>query len=182
MRRFFIKSIPEGESLFQITGQDAKHMRSVLRLKPSEEILLVDGTGNEFLARIDAYEDDQVVGTILEKIESQAESPLQITAAIGFLKEKKMDGLVRQLTELGVTKILPYFAERSIPRPSQQRLKDRKKRWERIARESIKQCRRGKLLEILFPPFHSGTLGLFIMHYVKMVFLEAGNQLFFRPF
>lgn len=182
MRRFFIQSVSEGESVFSITGQDAKHIRSVLRLKPQDEIILVDGTGNEFLARIDVFEGNQVSGQILKKIAALVESPLHMTVAVGFLKEKKMDGLVRQLTELGITQLVPYFAERSIPKPSEQRLKDRKKRWERIAQESIKQCRRSKLPMIHHAVLFEEVLDLAKLNNVKIAFWEKARRLLPRRF
>ncbi len=177
MRRFFIQAGSEIESVLAITGQDAKHIQSVLRLKPRDEIMLVDGSGNEYIARIDSFEANQVLVSILGKMTSQTESPLDITVAIGFLKEKKMDGLVRQLTELGMTRFLPYFAERSIPKPSPHRIEERIKRWERIAQESIKQCRRSNVPKIHFPVSFEQVLRMAENDDVKIVFWEKGVSL-----
>jgi 16S rRNA (uracil1498-N3)-methyltransferase len=68
--------------------------------------------------------------------------------AQAFLKEKKMDDLVRKLCELGVAKWIPFFSQRSIPRPDASRLAGRRRRWQRIAAEALKQCRRADLPEI----------------------------------
>ena len=59
-----------------------------------------------------------------------------------------MDGLVRQLSELGIVKWIPFIAERSVPRPDKKQLLARTKRWEKIAKEALKQCRRGRIMEI----------------------------------
>jgi 16S rRNA (uracil1498-N3)-methyltransferase len=62
--------------------------------------------------------------------------------AQGFLKDKKMDTLIRQLTELGISRWIPFFAARSVSRPDAARLERRAARWQKIATEALKQCRR----------------------------------------
>ncbi len=176
MRRFFIESEVAVGADAAIAGQDARHIRSVLRLKPHDEILLVDGVGHEFIARILSLESHQVMVSILEKSISQTESPIQLTVALGMLKEKKMDGLIRQLTELGMRRFLPYFAERSIPKLSPHRIEERVKRWERIAQESIKQCRRGTVPEISAPTDLKSVLALAKDLDVRIVFWENATQ------
>lgn len=176
MRRFFIQSSPETGTRVTVTGQDAKHIRSVLRLKPGDRIVLVDGNGNEYTAVIDSLEPHRILVGILERNLCKSESPLNMTAAVGFLKEKKMDLLVRQLCELGVTNFLPYFAERSVPKPSRDRIKERVRRWERIAQESIKQCRRGKVPQINAPVDFTQMLAKTENDAEKIVFWEKAVE------
>ena len=59
-----------------------------------------------------------------------------------------MDDLIRRLTELGISRWIPFLAERSVARPDPGRLRARKARWEKIAAESLKQCRRSRIPEI----------------------------------
>jgi len=59
-----------------------------------------------------------------------------------------MDLLLRQLTELGMTRWLPFISERSVPQPDARRQASRAARWARIAREAVKQCRRGRIPEL----------------------------------
>jgi 16S rRNA (uracil1498-N3)-methyltransferase len=53
-----------------------------------------------------------------------------------------MDDLVRKLCELGISQWIPFFSKRSIARPDGKRLEARFQRWQRIATEAVKQCRR----------------------------------------
>jgi len=119
----------------------------VLRLKPGDKILLFDGKGSEYEARITALAPKRVEVSIIRGFLSATESPVQIIVAQAFLKDRKMDILVRQLTELGITKWVPFISARSVPRPDKKRLAARAERWEKIAREAIKQCRRGRVME-----------------------------------
>ncbi len=148
MRRFYIdpKSLDDKEAM--VTGQDAKHLKDVLRLGPGDKVCLFDGTGHEYLAEILEISPDGVRLDLINHISHESESPVRITLAQAFLKDKKMDTLVRQVSELGISRWLPYQAARSVARPDHDRLKARKDRWIKIVRESLKQCGRSRLPEI----------------------------------
>ena len=148
MRRFFVESVDiNGASAF-ISGADARHAETVLRLKPGDQIELIDGTGAVYPARIHSFFSKQVKVDLIGKATRMTESLLRITVAQAFLKDKKMDTLARQLSELGITVWIPFISERSVSRPNPQRLESRQQRWRKIAQESLKQCRRGQALQI----------------------------------
>lgn len=109
MRYFFIDPREAVGSAATIRGPDANHIKNVLRLQPGDEIRLFDGTGFEYEARITHLSSSRVDVSILGGFASSAESPVEIIIAQAFLKEKKMDGLVRRLSELGVTRWIPFF-------------------------------------------------------------------------
>ncbi len=148
MRRFFCNDTPVVGEDALITGQDARHLTRVLRLKPGDDVVVLSGDGREYLGRIVHITPDEVKATILSEHLSNGDPAIELTIALGFLKEKKMDDLVRQLTELGMFRFQPFFARRSVSRPDSARMASRVRRWEKIARESIKQCRRGSVPEI----------------------------------
>lgn len=148
MRYFLIEKAIIKDRKAIITGSDARHIKTVLRLNPGDHIGLYDGMGTEYEARIDAVSPSGVAVSILKDHPSLSESPVQITVAQALLKDKKMDGVIRQLTELGITRWVPFVASRSIPRPDKQRLATRRARWQTISREALKQCKRGRGVEI----------------------------------
>jgi 16S rRNA (uracil1498-N3)-methyltransferase len=148
MRYFFVDSSEPKNAIFSITGADARHIRTVLRLKPGDKIGLFDGKGIEYEAEIVDLSPGKVTASLIRSFPSTSESSIRITVAQGFLKERKMDGLVRQLSELGITEWMPFIAERSVPLPDKKQLLSRTKRWEKIAREAVKQCRRGCIMKI----------------------------------
>ena len=148
MRYFFIEKSEHENSILSIAGPDARHIKTVLRMKPGDNIGLFDGNGFEYEAKIMDLSPGRVQVSIISRLPSTAESPLKIIVAQAFLKEKKMDGLVRQLSELGIVKWIPFIAERSVPRPDKKQLLARMKRWEKISKEALKQCRRGCIMEL----------------------------------
>ncbi len=151
MQRFYIhrQDITQGRGI--IKGQEAIHLTRVLRCRPGETVELLDGEGKSYLAKIETLSPREVTLDILKELFSSSESPIRITVAQGMLKDKKMDMLVRHLTELGITRWQPFFSERSIPKPDKKRIKKRVERWDTIARSAIKQCGRTRVPRISPP-------------------------------
>ncbi len=145
MRRFFISSKQLAQAVPRLEGVEAKHVKNVLRLSPGDRIRLFDDSGLEYRACIRDFTAQGVGLDLEEQWAAQTESPLALTVAQGFLKEKKMDTLLRPLTELGVQGWLPFFAGRSVARPDARRLAKRTARWQAIVKEAAKQCRRVRL-------------------------------------
>ena len=178
MRYFFIEQseIAGGQAI--ITGSDAKHVKTVLRLKPGDEIGLFDGQGLEYAARIISGSSGQILVSIEKSFPSNTESPVRIAVAQALLQDKKMDVLVRQLTELGIAKWMPFIAHRSVPRPDEKRMRVRKERWERIAQETIKQCRRGRIPEIHAAVSFEDLLSSVSVDDLKIAFWEEETKPF----
>ena len=148
MRYFFIKPAALLKPTVAIDGSEVRHIKNVLRLKPGDPIRLFDGEGFEYEAMIHRFVADRVELRIIQKFPGTKESPVQIAVAQALLKEKKMDRLLRHLCELGLTQWIPFTSERSIPKPGEKRMPARVERWNKIIKESSKQCRRARLAEI----------------------------------
>jgi len=148
MRYFFIKQSDFAGSKAVVKGSDAHHIKNVLRLKPGDKIGLFDGTGLKYEARIVTLLPKNVEVSVIHSFSSATESSVDITVAQALLKDRKMDLLVRQLTELGITRWIPFMAKRSVPRPDKKRLFTRTERWKKIAKEAVKQCKRSCPLKI----------------------------------
>ncbi len=174
-RRFQINGSDISGTIATVSGGDARHMFNVLRLKPGEEIRLFDGTGLEYEAVITSISSRSAVLEITERFSSKTESPLKINVAQGFLKDKKMDILVRHLTELGITRWAPFTADRSIPTPDPKRLAKRIERWRKISKEALKQCRRGVEMEICSPLTLDGVLEWGKTCDLKIIFWEEAG-------
>lgn len=172
MRRFYIHPSEVEKLLPAIKGKDVLHIRKVLRLSTGDRIILLDGQGNEYEAIIREMFDNCIHVDILKKRLNKAESPIKINVMQAFLKEKKMDMLVRSLTEIGISTWMPVFSEYSIPRPDEKRLSLRIERWREISRESIKQCRRSLPPEILSPVSFYHAVHIELDADLKIIFWE----------
>ena len=157
MQKFIIDPEESRQGQVCITGQDARHIRRVLRLKEGDPLSMTDGRGTDYSGEILTLGQDRVEISILGQKQSGTESSLDLTVCSAMLKDKKMDGVIKQLTQLGVTRWIPFYSDRSVPGPKAGKLSRRMERWETIARESLKQCRRSCLVDIS-PPIAFGEV------------------------
>lgn len=176
MRRFFVRSIDENKPTVWLGGSEVKHIKTVLRLKPGDMIRLFDGSGSEYEAVIKHLSTTKTELVIARKVAATVESYPQLIVAQGFLRQKKMDTLVRQLCELGMTQWMPFFSERSVPRPDEKRLAARLQRWQKIVQESFKQCGRSILPEITPPVSFEEVLAVGQACELKFIFWENESR------
>lgn len=148
MRYFFVEPDELARAVVTIGGKEARHMVKVLRLKPGMVVGLSDGCGLQGEARIRALTRDRVILDVERRFPSPREPAGELVVAQAMLKDQKMDRLLRQLTELGITGWQPFISARSVPQLDKRRQASRAGRWERIAREAVKQCRRGRVPDI----------------------------------
>lgn len=161
-----------------IQGTEAHHITAVFRLKIDDEIILVDGTGVEYKARITETGRHRVLADVYETYTAMTESPIKLMVGQGYLKDKKMDMLVRHLTEIGVTHWMPVRTAYSVPQPDRKSVAAKMRRWEAISRESVKQCGRTRPPEIGLPLTLPEALAQGRDMEVKIIFYENENQPF----
>ena len=142
MRRFFVKSEQIWENVITITGDDARHIRAVLRMQPGDELIACDGAGLDYLCNILQIDEDVVTVEIQDAIASYTEPNVKITLFQGVPKGDKMDTIVQKCVELGVTDIFPVACSRSVAKLDKK--EDKKlQRWQKIAESAAKQSNRG---------------------------------------
>jgi len=134
-----------------IKGDQARHIVSVLRKKPGDDIVLFDGRGTEYTAKILRVSRDCVVATVAAKeVHDSAERPA-IGLYVALPKGKRFDLVVEKATELGADSITPLVTVRSVVRLDDRTISAKLDRWQRIAVAASKQCRRSTLPRINRP-------------------------------
>ena len=148
MSRFFVKETDIGDSEIVITDfGDLKHMKKVLRLKAGEEVEVSDSAKWEYRAVIEDIGEDSALLRIVDKQAFAREPSVHVTLFQGVPKASKMDEIVQKCTELGVSAIYPVFMDRTVV-VEKDGFHKKIARWQKIAAESVKQCRRGKVPEV----------------------------------
>jgi len=129
---------------------DAHRFLTVLRLGLGDTVVLCDPNGTLFEARL--TQSDPLMAEVLGPAPSpdrNACAPLE--AWLPLLKGGKTDDLVRQLTELGATRIVPFFSRHAVVRLDAKKAQDRRERFVSITREACNQCGRTDLPEVAIP-------------------------------
>jgi hypothetical protein len=87
-----------------ITGDQARYLSSVVRIKPGELLSIFDGQGRRYICKSLRIHKKEVIAEKVEEEIFSAESPLSLTLAQGIPKGEKMDLIIQKSTELGVKK------------------------------------------------------------------------------
>jgi 16S rRNA (uracil1498-N3)-methyltransferase len=131
-------------------AEESRHLAVVLRLRPGDTILATDGEGRSYTVRLESV-GPEATGTVLGVDAAGVESPLAVTLVQSVPKGNRMELIVRATTELGVARVVPAIAERTIVRLEPSRWRERARRWQRVAREATKQSRRAVVPEVAVP-------------------------------
>jgi len=147
VRRFFLPEGPQGAEA-RLSGQERDHLARVLRLRSGEEVVLFDGRGREWLARVAEVGPEACRLTVVSELAPGAEPGVEVWLVQALLKGPKADWLVQKAVELGVRGLTFVNSERSVARPQGE---GKLPRWRRIAAAALKQCRGSLLPEIAGP-------------------------------
>lgn len=138
---------PDGVSRVTLGGSEAHHLIHVMRAGPGACVVLFDGSGAEFPARVERAGRAEVELTILRRQEVDRELPRHVTLAVSLPKGDRQRWLVEKTVELGVTELIPLAVARSVAQPVRQALD----RLRRTVIEASKQCGRNRLMRIAEP-------------------------------
>ncbi|MFH0776400.1 MAG: RsmE family RNA methyltransferase [Patescibacteria group bacterium] len=148
MNRFFVPPGSIIDESFILRNPETIHqLAKVLRLRPGEQITLLDNSGFEFPAEILEISRKEVHLKILEKIENNSESDLQINLFQALPNSiSKFEEILKHGTEVGIANFFPIIAERS--ELSKLRNPDR---LAKILIEAAEQSERGRIPELAEP-------------------------------
>jgi 16S rRNA (uracil1498-N3)-methyltransferase len=127
-----------------IEGEDARHLAVVRRASPGDLVRISDGRGTIADARLTSVMPAAVGAEVLTRTVTPPPSP-RVEVHQGLAKGDKVDGVIRQLVEMGVDRIVVFEAGRSVARWDGARQAAAGRRWATIAREAAKQSHRAWL-------------------------------------
>jgi 16S rRNA (uracil1498-N3)-methyltransferase len=142
VRRLHAPELPPNGGLVVLGEGSSRHVR-VLRLRPGDEVLLFDGSGNAASARIRTT-DGAVTCEAGVRFEAEP-GPARLVLMLAIPKGAKLEDCVRMATELGVDEIALMRTQRTIPQWDPERARSRLERLTRIAVEAATQCERNDI-------------------------------------
>ncbi len=124
-----------------IDGDEAHHAVAVRRLRVGESVVLTDGAGASLVGSVTST-GKRVFTVEATSIEAQPLPQPAITVVQALPKGDRGELAVELLTEVGVTRVVPWAAERSVAVWKGERIAKGLARWRSTAREAAKQSRR----------------------------------------
>jgi 16S rRNA (uracil1498-N3)-methyltransferase len=151
-RRIFLPPERIAGSTGRLGPAELHHLAGVLRLEPGAAVELFDGAGPAGEATFTGSE-------LALGARREAPAPAAVVwLAFALARGEKADWVVQKGTEVGVTRFVPWQAERSVVRLQGDRAAERAARWRRIAAEAARQCGRADVPEVATPPGLGGVL------------------------
>ena len=140
MRRFFLNdTISE---TMELTGTDAHHIARVLRMAVGDNVIIADENERTAKAEITAITDEVVTLSLIEYLEDDSEPTVKVRLAQCLPKSDKMEFIVQKAVELGAVSIQPVNSENCVVKYTADKQAKRVERWQKIAHEAAKQCKR----------------------------------------
>jgi len=161
----------EGDRV-RFDAAEAHHLARVLRLRAGAVVEAADGAGRVYTFRLEAVGAREARGVVVGEAAVKRESPCAITLAQAVLKGERMTWLVQKATELGVARIVPLQTARTVARAAGH---EGRRRWERVAREAVKQCGRAVVPAIDAPRLFGEALAEAVGHDAVWLLWEGGG-------
>ncbi|CAG0961631.1 partial Ribosomal RNA small subunit methyltransferase E, partial [Anaerolineae bacterium] len=120
----------------------AHYVRSVLRLKQQQSIVLFNGHGGEYLSRFSEVSRKAVRVEVEQYIDRDVESPLAVVLGLGISRGDRMDWSVQKAVELGVTQLTPLITERCVIKLNDDKKQQRLQHWQAIIHHAAEQSGR----------------------------------------
>jgi 16S rRNA (uracil1498-N3)-methyltransferase len=149
--RLFVDAPLQPGSELPLPEGAARHALRVLRMKAGHQVMLFNGDGQQYPARL-TTDNPRAPRVRVEGVESPVvESRLRVTLLQAFARGEKMDWIIQKATELGVARIVPVVSERSEVRLDAARGDKRRDHWRAVAIAACEQSRRNLVPEVSVP-------------------------------
>lgn len=153
LRRIFSSRPLRAGGTVTLDGDAANHVLRVLRLRTGDALVVFDGSGSDYDGEIAGLGRDTVDVRLGTGRAIAAESPLAITLLQGVCRGPRMDTVIQKATELGVARIVPVLAGRSVVKLDAEQAERKQEHWRRVAVAAAEQSGRSRVPE-LEPPRH----------------------------
>ncbi|MDO6422033.1 16S rRNA (uracil(1498)-N(3))-methyltransferase [Saccharophagus degradans] len=149
--RIYIDKPITANSNLELDGPTAHYLLKVLRMESGRELILFNGQGGEYNAIIESAGKKSLTCTVADHTPKECESTLNTELAIGVSRGERMDWVLQKATELGVSRIVPLFAERTEVKLKGERLDKKVQHWQQILISACEQCTRNTLPVLATP-------------------------------
>jgi len=143
--RIYVPEDLRENSSVELGSEARRHLVQVLRLKSGDDVVLFDGSGRDFAARLREVGKQSCTAELLQIIREEPRPELHLSLAVGISRGERMDFSIQKAVELGVSEIFPLFTERSMVQLKHGRLQKRLEHWNGVIRHACEQSGRSRL-------------------------------------
>lgn len=147
VHRFFVPPDAIAVGRVALPPAVARQAARVLRLRAGDDVVVLDGSGAEFLVRLDRVDPRVAEGAVFEARDGRGEPSRRIVLYQALLPRERFEWALQKGTELGVARFVPVRAARSLA-SRELASADKLERWRRIVREAAEQCERARIPQV----------------------------------
>ena len=151
MPRFYLDQPLAPGARFSLPPGPARHAARALRLAAGDTVILFNGLGGEYSARIERINKDEVAVSVTGFAAIERESRLRVMLAQGISSGERMDYTLQKAVELGVATIQPIAARRSVVKLAGERADKRVAHWQGVVASACEQCGRNQVPAVAPP-------------------------------
>ena len=148
MVRVFIEKDALQGDMISVIGEDAHHLRDVLRMREGETVLACAGDEWEYTCEIAAFSESEVALRVIDAQKPKKELPCKITLLQCLPKGDKMETVIQKAVELGASAIVPVASSRCVVKLDAKKAEAKTRRWNAIARSAAEQSKRMIIPEV----------------------------------
>lgn len=169
MHRFFIPPQSLHQAEVTLPQEVSRQIARVLRLGVGSQVVVLDGSGDEYTLILEQISADAVVGKVVKKEVSQGELRTQVHMFLALTQRERFEWMLQKCTEIGVVSFTPLVTARSLVQRTTE-VEGKRLRWQKIIQEAAEQSHRGRIPQLdqalTFPefvkqPLERTTTGLF---------------------
>ena len=149
--RFYTADNLKTGATVKLSENAATHATRVLRLEISDEIVLFNGDGNDYICAITSIKKTEAFVIVKSFVKTANESPLNIMLLQGISSGDRMDYTIQKAVELGVTAIVPIVTTRSVVKLSNERAEKRLAHWQNVVHAACEQSGRAFVPQVAAP-------------------------------
>lgn len=153
-----LDGVAVGDSV-PLDGAEGRHAVAVARVRAGETLRLSDGRGTVVTGAVSTLGRDTLEVLVAAVEFTPAERP-SLTLVQALAKGGRDEMAVQAATEIGVDRIVPWSAARSVSRWDGAKVEKGRARWESIVHEASKQAIRSRVPVVEAPVTTAGLAGL----------------------
>ena len=134
MQRFFVSAQLAIGRPIALTGDQAHQVRRVLRMRPGDRAILLDGRGNACEGVLTAIGEAEVQFQVTQRLATTGEPTVHITLYQAVLKGERFGWALQKGVEVGVSAFVPLIGERNVVDDATA-VEAKRSRWLRIIQE-----------------------------------------------
>jgi 16S rRNA (uracil1498-N3)-methyltransferase len=149
--RFLVEQPLAVQTRIKLPAAVAHHAHTVLRLREGDSIVLFNGQGGEFRARLvrtPGAGASALHADLLEFDPVEREARIRITLIQALTTSDKIDWVIEKAVEIGIARVIVAGAARSAVRLEPARRERRLQHWRELANAACSQCGRNRLVSI----------------------------------